>query len=264
MDTFGKFDNPVNSCMKESEPCSVKFGFNDNEHIYDDPNLLFDAKGNLESPEPYLAAHTGIKDQAKLQPPSAAAVPSKDISDPSSEPRYMSINEQPSVTAPPPSTFLPPGYSSPRSPCVPKLSEDAIPDYDDCLSKPTTTQPTSKPKAPWSQDYSKLLHQASMTAQLPPGYASPKSVGCLESQMDMGEEETTTSSFKAQVETEKEDLVDAKDQSVYFPLRIKSMQKEGAYQEVMNGSKPSNVNGGQPAIIPSEDEYVAMNSPTHQ
>ena len=241
------FDNPMNASIKESELSAIKFGFDDDEHIYDDPNLLCNANSLPESPEPYNVACTSTKDQAELQPSLAAAAPSKE-SDSISEPRYMSISEKTSlssVAASPNSTLIPQDYSTPMSPCVPQHPENPTPEhddcYDDCLSSPATTQPSSKPTAAIvtgiPQSYSN------------PVYASPNSVGCLESQIESNLE-ITTSSVKTRMEMEKED---GEEQSMYYPLRMKSMQKAGVYQElsvVMKGSTPNA--DGNPSIEKNE------------
>ncbi len=295
--------NPINTSAKESELKDVKFGFSDDEHIYDDPNLLLGANGRPELPEPYNTLSRTADGQAKLDLSSAAAgsagkqpqLPAalgsrarRGCNDDNtySEPRYTALNQQfqesslsstYTPASPPHSTFLPPGYASPRSQtfhesCVPQPTETAPPDYDDCIVK---VKPSSGQAPPRSEDYHRLIHQAPPPkTSLPPGYASPKSLGFLASQSEPGnltlaeEEAATPSSFKPQVKSEetKAESGEAKSGGAYFPLRKKSMHREGDYQEVSGvsaGGKASSTDGSsQPEATRPEDEdqYVVMNS----
>ena len=304
IDTIGGIDNPINASVKESELYNVKFGFNEDEHIYDDPNHILDANGHTGTPLPYCTLVRSTEgSQAKINLASATACAGKQRNggcneEHYSEPRYTALSQQVqesslSAPAPPP---LPPGYASPKSQiyneCLPEL-----PEYDDCVPRPKDQAPPKSedcnkpdygnclPKLkeqpdysncllepreqapPNSEDYHRLLHQAPVKPNLPPGYASPRSLASqaeLKEVKSTEEEVTVSSSFKPQDEPGQV-KADSGEPKAYIPLRKKSMNQGGAYQDMTTGDIPSSNDGGsQPAEpqLQEEDQYVVMNTPT--
>ena len=326
MDTFGGINNPINAAaMKESELLNVKFSFGneDDEHIYDDPNLLLDANGSPVVPVGYSAPKGTPEAQAKVdmgagskkQPPSNAAMcgsgcgreqGNKAPTEPRYAPLYSQFQQSSSsgpymAASPPHSTFLPPGYASPKSSqiyheCMPPAEEEECPNYDDCVPKPrerpqqhnykniAVLEPKEKPEldsAPQTADsapltpqrYNKLVHNTGAGIGLPPGYASPKFLGVLASQdepekVDLAGGEATVSSFKPQAQPQEVKTSSGETGSgegKYFRLKRESMQKESAYQELSEatvGVAPGGGDGGAPSHEQEDDQYMVMGSVT--
>ena len=271
IDTLGGISNPIDSTEKESKFCDVKFGYDDDEHIYDDPNIILDGKasGRPELPQPYCKANGG-QEKPQLSSAASCSGDKRKGRDLPLEPRYAFLDynkqekqeQKPTLSSVPPphSTFLPPGYAAPKSlphntptleedtssnydDCLPSSPTQGIPSYDDCVPKPSASnyynykpESQSQPQdPPSSEGCDKSTNQSPTQAELPPGYASPRALGFLASEAEpekkLFEEEEITSS-SFKPQSEPEKVDLTGDQPVYFPLRSKSIVEEGAYQDV--------------------------------
>lgn len=257
----GGIDNPIDGSVKESELYDGKFGYEECDHVYDDPNRLVMTTSELA---PYSTLSRSAEEQAQSAPALLSLPPRNkaryvfgDTQD--SEPRYEDISQQQvkessfgAVTdSPPHSPSLLSGYTSPNvyDECQPKP-----PNYDDCVPKQEEQTP------PTLEDYQKLIHQCpESAANKSQSYASPTSLAPQEEEKVTEEAVALSSSVKPQAEQTDDDTGEKKDlaeQDVYFPLIKKSMAQTGIYQEVSVPASDATL--GQPASREENDQVVAI------
>ncbi len=231
-------NDPSSASVKESE-----FKLNENENIYDEIQSPFDDSGYSMTPELYVTPETTKCLQASSSSKQSSSSSSEsgigcNDNGPSSEPQYS--------------------YASARFGRTFQHTPQATPYYDDCISKPTASPAITPPclAKPVTVMQAPVIHQPPAMTK-----SSTASVESPASQAEVREYAIIT----PQVNTRKSNSEDAKNRSLYFPLKTKTMQKQDTYEEsftVTTASKASGEGKGhlQPRRRKKNSDNIYVNS----